>query len=426
MGKNFNILICAGSFKDVYSPMESCEVINSAIKGGINDGDDIITNIIPIVDGGEYSNDVLFAKFGFEKIHVDNVIDPRGVAVDSYYLSIDKNTAFIGSSQILGLSPVYEKDKNPLHLTSYGLGQLIKHAITGGYKRVILGLGGTSIVDGGIGMAQALGVTFLDDRGGCLVPHRGVYLTGSDLSRVRDVDWNSISSNFRDISIIALCDSRINIRQMHDVTNLKISRYYNKEREAINRQLESTLLVYCEIVAQRCLILEPDRSDYFSKLCEQEGVGVAGGIGISLFAIFQPELVDGITYFVEKLGLEDAIKSSDMVITGEGKFDFSSRKGKGPVGISNLAKKYNKPVLLLCGSVVSPLEKHFADYMSKDLPSEVRDVGISAIISCHEYYKGVSMPGSYNEEVALYKKVTPYIFKKALRSYFQNRLKSIL
>jgi glycerate kinase len=424
--RNYNILISPGAFKDVYSPIEACKMIANAIEIVFKDRKDINTHLIPMVDGGEYSNEVLSAKLKCEKIKVQAVINPLGIPVTSHYLLLDNDTVFVSSSQILRLSPEFEKDKNPLNLTSYGLGQLINDAINKRLKKIIIGLGGTNTVDAGIGMAQALGIKFLNKKGIRLYPKKGKYFTGLDLSRVDNVIWDSVPPFYKDISITALCDSKINISQMTVPTNMKISKYFDKDRRAINERLKFSLLKYSRFIGKNLEQQYPQQSDYYKSLEEQEGLGVAGGINLSLFVIFKPILIEGSSFFLEKFGLEEKIIKSDLIITGEGKFDFSSIMGKVPIGVSLLAKKHNKPVLFLCGDIATSFRKYFVYHISKGLPAEVKNTGISTIISCHKFYENKKLPGSYRKEIDLYKKNTPKIFVKALHTYFQNNRRFIL
>ena len=374
---------------------------------------DIKLHTLPMADGGEDSNAVLSAKFKCKKIKVEDVIEPIGNPAESYYLKLDKYTAFIGSAQILGLPPELDRYKNPLVLTSYGLGQLIKDAINRKFKKIIIGLGGTSTVDGGIGMAQALGARFLNSKNLPLIPGNNRCLTGSDLSEVMDVELGSIPSCYKDLSVIGLCDTTINVTQMHIPTNRKISKHCDKERTSINKTLEVSLLQYCRIVSRKL--------SSGSNLKHREGFGVAGGINLSLVLVFELTTVSGIMFFMQKLGLEEVIKNSDLVITGEGRFENEiSLKGKTPFGVLSLAKKYSKPVLFICGDVCSSLKRYFKSYLASGLPDEIKDYGITDIISFHKYYEGIRKPSSYKKEVELYRRSTPQILKEALRLYSRN------
>lgn len=419
MGKSFNILVSTGAFKDVFTPTEACEMLRGVIKTATEDKKNITIRMLPMVDGGEYSNDVLSANIKCEKVEVPDVIDPRGAAITSHYLLLNDNTVFIGSSQILRLAPEFDSCKNPLILTSYGLGQLVKDAVNRKFKRIIIGLGGTSTVDGGIGMAQALDVEFLGNGGTPLVPCNGKYLTGSDLSEVSDIVTDSICPAYKERSITILCDSRINVRQMYVPTDQKISSHFDEQRAYINNTLERSLLKYCKVV-ERKLTDEMEHSDSCGMLDQQEGFGVAGGVNLSLSFLFKLNLVVGVEFFAQKFGLEEAVKSSDLVVTGEGRFDITLQ-GKTPAGISRLAKKHNKPVLFLCGNVAPELKEYFNRCPSYDLPEEIRDSGITAVISCHKYYESVQMPRSYQEKVKIYRKKTPEILSEALPLYFRQQ-----
>ena len=146
---------------------------------------------------------------------------------------------------------------------------IIKDAINRKFKNIYLGLGGTSTVDAGIGMAQALGIKFLSKTGVRLCPKKGKYFMGLDLSSVNDIVWDSISPIYKDVSITALCDSKINIPQMSVPTNMKISKYFDKDRVAINDRLKTSLFKYSRIIGKNLDEIYSHHSDYYKSLKEQ-------------------------------------------------------------------------------------------------------------------------------------------------------------
>lgn len=406
------ILIASGSFKDVYSPAQACEVIRDVIKS--LQLDNISVDVVPMADGGEYSAEVLLDALNCKRIFVNNIVNPYGKKIKSYYLELDRYSVFIGSSEILGLSPEEEIYKNPLKLTTYGLGQIISDAINKDYKDIYLGLGGTSTVDGGIGMVQALGGIFYSDSHAINNPNK--YLTGYDLADIDKIDLSKINEKIESIKLTAVCDARTNVEEMYTPTNQKISGNYNDRRKDIISTLNNSLKRYCEIVKDT---LTTTNKWYDKDLIKCKYLGVAGAINIGLLPVFNHRIILGSSYFINSLNLEKRIPNADLVITGEGKFD-NSLEGKTPVGVSRLAKNYKKTVVLLCGTVGSSLKKHFKSYISNKLPVEIENNGIQTIISSHPFYDNLRLPRHYYDRVKLYRKNNPEHFRKGLQLYFQQ------
>jgi glycerate 2-kinase len=410
-----NILVASGSFKDVYTPKEACEMINDVIK--TLKIDNLMVEKIPMVDGGEYSNDVLLNAFNCNKIEVHNIVNPYGKKIISYYLELDNNTAFIGSSEILGLSPSEDIYKNPLELTSYGLGQLISDAIIRGYKNIFIGLGGTGIVDCGIGMAQAFGVKYFDSSGKELMPKNELYFSAMDLLTIKGVSVDKLGDEYNNINIHALCDSNVTINQMDTPNRQKIGETYIGDTKNIINAIECGIENYARVVQD---VFKQKSLNKYIPIYKQKCFGVAGGINLSLNFIFNTNMTLGIEYFINKLNLEERVKKTDLVITGEGKID-NSLEGKTPNGISKVAKKYNKPVLYLTGDVQDELKKFFKDDIAVNLPIKFQKNGISTIISCHQYNSKKENMNSLVSKERNYKVNTPIIFKRIIKKYLKSK-----
>ena len=392
------ILIASGGFKDVFTPIEFCTLIHDIIKDVKPEAD---IHKIPMVDGGEYSTEVL-TDMGFKKIIVPDVVDPSGLKKSACYVQLNKDTAFIAASAIVKLSPESSKYMNPLHLTSYGYGQLIKHAIDNGFKKIYLGMGGTSTVDAGIGMAQALGLKFsgIDKE----------YLTGSDLQKISSITDES-PGKYKDVKIEVLCDSGITLNQMYVPTKLKISNYFDKDREKIIKTLHDGILGYSKIISK--YIDSQGLAREITNLEQQESLGNSGAIMLSLLPFFDIHLSSGIIFFYEKFNLKKLVEEADLIITGEGRLDESSMLGKTPIGISCLAKKFNKKVIYVVGDIDERYKMHFSSHITTDLPELFIEKGISAVVSCHPSYK--DMPSDYQERMRYLKKHTPEILARELK-----------
>lgn len=420
----FNIVIATGAFKDVFSPLEASEMIADAVRATADDAERVRINVIPMADGGEFSDEVLASQCACRRIRVDDSVDPRGEIAGGEYLSLEGGAAFIASVQALGLPPIHYRHKNPMNLTSYGLGQLIQHAARAGFKELIIGMGGTSTVDAGIGMAQALGVQFLDDAGAVVRPQFGPYLAGGDLVRVRSIVWDSVPTDLEDLDITVLCDTRISVSEMQLPTEMKIGKVFESQKESILSSLQSGLHAYSEVMGRALSSRGRLPDEAGTDLFRQDSLGVAGGVLLSLLAIARPRLVPGGEFFIKRLGLEDAVLEADLVITGEGKFDISL-KGKTPAGVSALAQRHDKPVLLVCGSIAPEYKKYFSEGLATHLPDELTASGITAMISCHERFDSLDLPESYEEEMSLYRRETPIFLAEPLRAYLSERTKAV-
>jgi glycerate 2-kinase len=402
------VLIAMGSFKDVFSPLESKNLIKNILHES-NCNFDITT--LSIADGGEYSHEVVKDNLNCIEINLKNIISAHKKKVDSGYLLLDSKTAFIRSSHILRLNNEDDKFKNPLNLTSFGLGQLIKHAIfSSKVSKVFIGLGGTNTVDGGVGMLQALGTIFLDKLGNKLEPRDSKFFSGCDLKNIYTIK-NHNETLYKNINVTALCDGTINVDEMYTPNNQKIGISYYSEKDFINKNLVDGINKYVSVINNQI---------YKKSIMGKEFFGVAGGINLSLYYLFNHEMKLGINFFIEKLQIAKKIKTADLIITGEGRFD-NSLGGKAPVGISQLARKYNKEVLYLVGDIIKDYESYFKGSLADKLPPLLVMNGISTIISCHSYNKNLIIPNNMLDKKFFFRKNTEIVFKEAISEFLQSK-----
>lgn len=395
-----NILIAMGAFKDVFSPAESRNFISDII---LDTKKDIEISSVSLADGGEYSLRIIKENFECTEITVHDVINPFKKKVVSSYLILQDNTAFISSSKILRMTSEYDKYKNPLHLTSFGLGQLINDAVSRGIKKILIGLGGTGTIDAGIGMLQALGVTFLDNNNNILRPSDTKYFSGLDLVNIHSISCDH-KELFRHVELTSLCDGTASLNKMEIPNNQKIGDIFESDRANILNIIEKGLMNYSSVV---------------KKTRDENFYGVAGGINLSLEYLFNTKLQKGIDFFIDFLNVEEKIMKADLVITGEGKLD-KSLEPKTPIGVSKLAKKYNKPVLYLVGNVSCEYKKLFTKNVASRLPLELQNNGIDTIISCHNYNENYMQCNNFSE-IDLYQKNTPIIFRHEIREFLKNK-----
>ena len=374
------ILIATGSFKDVYTPVEVCSLLESLLSGKH------LLKSVPMCDGGENTLTVLRRFFGerAEQITAENIFDPTGSLVDVPYLAVG-DTAFLISAEILHLP--LEKDiyKNPLELTDYGLGQLIVCALQKGYRKICLCLGGTSTISFGLGAAQALGTCFFDQDGNRLPSP----LRLKDYDSIDSVQWNK--ETYKGIELTVINDGITRACDLTTVNPLKIGSHFVKEKETILQSIDQ--------MAEKVFSVT-------GLTAEDAWSGNGGGIYFGMESIFHPLYLKGSNFFCELFHLEESIKDTDLVITGEGRFD-NPHLEKIPVVVAEYAKRAGKPCILVCGEIAPELavNKEGVHYNSflKDT------YGIDIVLSCTEDYCEIQ-PGGYT--VAQLREMTPYILKK--------------
>ena len=324
------VVVAIDSFKGSMSSLEAGEAISNGIKKAHKDAE---VEIRPLADGGEGTVEALSIGMGGRLINVD-VTGPVGRKVNAVYGIVDSSkTAIIEMSQAAGITLVSGDKKNPLYTTTFGVGELIKDAINKGCRHFVVGIGGSATNDCGIGMLQALGYEFLDKEGNQV---------GFGASGVRDI------VSIRDENVIKEL-SECYFRVACDVNNplcgeLGCSAIYGPQKGATKEMvadMDGWLKNYSKIVKEKY----PDADS------EYPGTGAAGGLGYAFFNFTNSKLESGIKIVLDETKLEEYVKDADIVVTGEGRLDHQTVMGKAPVGVANIAKKYNKKVIAFSGSV---------------------------------------------------------------------------
>ena len=324
------VVVASDSFKGSLSSLEAGEAISKGIRNAHKDAE---VEIRPLADGGEGTVEALSIGMGGRLINVD-VTGPIGRKVNAVYGIVDSSkTAIIEMSQAAGITLVSGDEKNPLYTTTFGVGELIKDAINKGCRHFVVGIGGSATNDCGIGMLQALGYEFLDKEG---------KQVGFGASGVRDI------VSIRDENVIKEL-SECYFRVACDVNNplcgdLGCSAIYGPQKGATKEMvadMDGWLKNYSKIVKEKY----PDAD------CEYPGTGAAGGLGYAFFNFTNSKLESGIKIVLDETKLEEYVKDADIVVTGEGRLDHQTVMGKAPVGVANIAKKYNKKVIAFSGSV---------------------------------------------------------------------------
>ncbi|NNC68309.1 MAG: glycerate kinase [Gammaproteobacteria bacterium] len=326
------IVIAPDSFKGNLTSLQVASCLEKGIKR-------VLPKIkcvkIPMADGGEGTvQSMVDAAKG--KFVTKRVKGPAGKIVTAKYgwLAKDK-IAVIEMAEASGLPLVKGREKNPLKTTSYGTGQLILDAIDKGAKKIIIGIGGSATNDGGVGMAQALGVRFLN-ASGKEIKELG---SGGMIAKVARIDTQAIDSRISKTKIVVACDVENPLFGKKGASHV-----FGPQKGATPKmvqQLDENLKNLSKLM----------KRDLKKDVGRMPGAGAAGGLGAGLVAFAGAKLQSGIDIVVQATNLAKYIKGADLVLTGEGRVDFQTAFGKTPSGVAKAAKKHNVPVIAIGGAL---------------------------------------------------------------------------
>ncbi len=290
---------------------------------------------IPMADGGEGTVQSLVDAVGGRFVR-KRVKGPDGAPVSARYgLLADNETAVIEMAEASGLTLVDKANRNPLTATTYGTGQLIMDAINKGAKKIIVGIGGSATVDGGCGMAQALGARFLDGHNQ-VISDLGA---GGMLDTITSIDMSELDPRVKKTKFIIACDVN---NPLYGKTGA--AHVFGPQKGA-TPQMVKTLDANLKHLGN--LI----NRDIGKDVRRMPGAGAAGGLGAGLVAFANAKLKSGIDIVVDATGLIGHMKGADLAITGEGRIDFQTAFGKTPAGVARAAKKHKVPVIAIGGAI---------------------------------------------------------------------------
>lgn len=323
-------VVAIDSFKGSLSSLEA----GSAVKNAILDLDENSQVVVlPLADGGEGTVEAMYEGLGGDliKASVTGPLQQKGMA--KYCILPDGETAVIEMASAAGLTLVEPDRRNPLKTTTYGVGEIIKDALNRGCRRFIVGIGGSATNDGGVGMLSALGFSFTDINGNP-IPHGA-----QGLEVLENISAENALPELENCSFRVACDVSNPLCGASGCSAVFAPQKGATESDIIKMDL------WLKNYGEKSKVLFPDADP------EYPGTGAAGGLGFAFLTYLNASLESGVGIILEENGFEKHLENADIVITGEGRLDFQSAMGKAPVGVAQLAKKFNKKVLAFAGSV---------------------------------------------------------------------------
>ncbi|BBQ77002.1 glycerate kinase [Raoultella ornithinolytica] len=326
------IVIAPDSYKESLSALDVATAIEAGFQEIYPDAEYVK---LPVADGGEGTVEAMVAATQGRLVQV-TVTGPLNKPVDAFYgLSGDERCAFIEMAAASGLEIVPPACRNPLLTTTWGTGELIRHALDAGVQQIIIGIGGSATNDGGAGMVQALGGKLLT------ADNQQIASGGGALEQLARIDLSELDSRLADCRIDVACDVTNPLTGPEGATAV-FGPQKGATAEMIVR-LDRALAHYARII-QRDLAVD---------VLHLEGGGAAGGMGAALYAFCGARLRPGIEIVTDALHLAELVADADLVITGEGRIDSQTIHGKVPVGVAKVAQRYNVPVIAIAGSLTA-------------------------------------------------------------------------
>jgi len=337
------ILVAPNAFKESLSAMEAAEAITTGFLAVLPHARIIR---VPIADGGDGTLEaVVSGTCG--RIFRAKVVGPLGKRITAEYgVTGDGKAAIIEMSRASGLALVPSSQRNPMHTTSFGTGELMRIALNHNVKSIILGIGGSATVDGGIGALQALGAQVLDRRG------RPVSFGGEGLLVTSRIDLSSLDPRLRRTQLKVACDVQNPL-----VGSNGAAAVFGPQKGATPRMVK---LLDKGLGSLAALIRDASGID----VSRMPGAGAAGGISGSFHGLLHADLEPGSNLVFDLLRVKTILGKVDLVVTGEGKMDSQTSFGKGPGMLAKLAKQEGIPVIALAGSIGEHVECLYKDGFS--------------------------------------------------------------
>ncbi len=340
------IMIMPDSFKGTMDAVEVCDIISDVIRKKYRDK---VIRAIPMADGGEGTIDCFLYAFGGEKV-MCRATDAYGKPKEAYYWKKGKD-ALVEVAVVAGFTS--SKKNDPSKTTTHGVGELIKHAIAGGARHIIIAMGGSCTNDAGLGMIRALGVDFYDESNKKFLP------TGGTLNRITTIDDTALRKTIKGVTFSAMCDIDNPLYGQSGAAYVFAPQ--KGADQAMVEMLDSNLRSLSEIIRQQI----------GTDVSQLPGAGAAGGMGAGAYAFLNAKFRQGVDLILDMVDFERELENCELVITGEGCLDSQSFRGKTVVGIARRVMKKKIPVIALVGCTSGNL-------------AGIEDYGISCVIASNE------------------------------------------
>lgn len=323
------VVVAIDSFKGSISSIKAGNAVKKAAEEVFINPEVIV---FPLADGGEGTMHALHSGLGGELIRLD-VVGPKGDRVTAEYCILKDGTAVFEMASAAGITLLKRDELDPLHTTTYGVGEIIKDALERGCRDFIVGIGGSATNDGGSGMLSALGFEFLDDN------KKPIPLGAAGLEGLRYISADKVLPQLKNAKFRIACDVTNPL-----CGNNGCSAVFGPQKGATPEsvaKMDLWLKNYADLSAT-----VSDRADQ-----NYPGAGAAGGLGFAFLTFLNAKLRSGVEIILECIDIKRQISTADLVVTGEGRLDSQTAMGKAPIGVADLAKKYNKKVIAFAGAV---------------------------------------------------------------------------
>lgn len=335
------VLVAVNEFKGSLSSIEIGNTIKSVINKRYTNLE-VLTEAV--ADGGDGFLDIFN---DFEKKQFKTVNAASQDIIVSYLENLVRKEAVIEIAEVIGLKQLLDVDRDPYKTSTLGLGKLINHLLNKGIKHFIIGLGGSATNDCGIGMLSELGVRFLSESG--KLCRYGI----KDLSKICEIDLSGINKKLEEANFTIISDVNNPLYGKNGAT------YVYSQQKGLDKRdfakVDKYIINFSKLVSEK---IKNDFSNF-------EGSGAAGGLGFAFLSFCNSRIQGGSKFMIEYLDLEQKISEIDILITGEGKLDSQSYMGKAPIELAKIAKKYNKKVIFLAGSILDEQLNQLSDENKK-------------------------------------------------------------
>ncbi len=350
-------VVVSDSFKGTVSSREICAIAQRVIPRHFPACEVVC---IPVADGGEGTVDCFIQAMGAQRVEV-TVTNALGEKSAAAYAHLDE-LAIIEMAAAAGLPQVGAR-RCPGTATTYGVGELIAHAVGSGCKRILLGLGGSATNDGGCGCAAALGVGFLDADGQSFIP------VGDTLGRIGRIDTAKAEELLHGVELTIMCDVT---NPLYGPTGAAYVFAPQKGADAEKvKRLDAGLRHFGDVI----------RSQLGIDVSAMPGAGAAGGMGAGCVALLGGIIQSGIDAVLDVTGFDRQLEGADLVITGEGRIDSQSADGKVISGVARRTRTKGIPLIAIAGGIA-------------DSAGAVYDIGVSAMFSTDRAALPVDMLGA--------------------------------